>query len=169
MATTGDDRGSGVVGPEESERYEVDGVTCEVHPAARLFPRLEGKQFDELLYDIAMNGLRELVFVRGLEIVDGRNRLRAALRAGVTVRFEELGGDVDVYAFVASANLHRRHLATSQRAMIAVRLMDLSVRVERLRAHCEATERANRLSDAEGGRTAAASGGPAVLAIYSRT
>ena len=100
MATTGDDRGSGVVGPEESERYEVDGVTYEVHPAARLFPRLEGKQFDELLYDISMNGLREPVFVRGLEIVDGRNRLRAALRAGVTVRFEELGGDVDVYAFV---------------------------------------------------------------------
>ncbi len=162
MATTGDDRGSGVVGPEESERYEVDGVTYEVHPAARLFPRLEGKQFDELLYDISMNGLREPVFVRGLEIVDGRNRLRAALRAGVTVRFEELGGDVDVYAFVASANLHRRHLTTSQRAMIAVRLMDLSVRAERLHAHREATERANRLSDAEGGRTAAASGGPAV-------
>ena len=40
MPTTGDDRGSGVVGPEEIERYEVEGVTYEVHPAARLFPRL---------------------------------------------------------------------------------------------------------------------------------
>ena len=36
MPTTGDDRGSGGVGPEAIERYEVEGVTCEVHPAARL-------------------------------------------------------------------------------------------------------------------------------------
>ena len=69
MPTTGDDRGSGVVGPEAIERYEVEGVTYEVHPAARLFPRLEGKQFEELFFDIAMNGLREPVVVRGLEIV----------------------------------------------------------------------------------------------------
>ena len=74
MATTGDDRGSGVVGPEEIERYEVEGVTYEVHPAARLFPRLKGKQFDELFYDIAMNGLREPVVVRSLEIVDRQER-----------------------------------------------------------------------------------------------
>ena len=39
MPTTGDDRGSGVVGPEAIERYEVEGVTCEVHPAARLSSR----------------------------------------------------------------------------------------------------------------------------------
>ena len=159
MATTGDDRGSGVVGPEATERYEVEGVTYEVHPAARLFPRLEGKQFDELFYDIAMNGLREPVVVRGLEIVDGRNRLRAARRAGVTVRFEELGDDVDVYGFVASANLYRRHLTTSQRGMIAVRLVELSVRAQPLHARREATEKANRPSDTDGGPTAAASGG----------
>ena len=159
MATTGDDRGRGVVGPEAIERYEVEGVTYEVHPAARLFPRLEGKQFEELFFDIAMNGLREPVVVRGLEIVDGRNRLRAALRAGGTVRFEELGGDVDVYAFVTSANLYRRHLTTSQRAMIAIRLVELSVRAQQLHARREATEKANRPPDADGGRTAAASGG----------
>ena len=89
----------------------------------------------------------------------GRNRLRAALRAGGTVRFEELGDDVDVYAFVSSANLYRRHLTTSQRAMIAIRLVELSVRAQQLHARREATEKANRPSDADGGRTAAASGG----------
>ena len=165
MATTGDDRGSGVVGHEATERYEVEGVTYEVHPAARLFPRLEGKQFDELFYDIAMNGLREPVVVRGLEIVDGRNRLRAARRAGGTVRFEELGDDVDVYGFVASANLYRRHLTTSQRGMIAVRLVELSVRAQPLHARREATEKANRPSDTDGGPTAAASGGATALGM----
>ena len=136
MPTTGDDRGSGVVGPEAIERYEVEGVTYEVHPAARLFPRLEGKQFEELFFDIAMNGLREPVVVRGLEIVDGRNRLRAALRAGGTVRFEELGDDVDVYAFVSSANLYRRHLTTSQRVMLLVSRRPSSVQIAPGELHC---------------------------------
>ena len=151
--------GSGVVGPEEIERYDVEGVTYVVHPAARLFPLLQGREFDELLHDIVVNGLREPVFVRGLEIVDGRNRLRAARKAGVPVRFEELADDVDVYAFVASANLYRRHLTTSQRAMIAVRLVELSVRVQQSHARREATEKANRRSDADRRPAASASGG----------
>ena len=111
-------------------------MTYEVHPAARLFPRLEGKQFEELFFDIAMNGLREPVVVRGLEIVDGRNRLRAALRAGGTVRFEELGDDVDVYAFVSSANLYRRHLTTSQRVMLLVSRRPSSVQIAPGELHC---------------------------------
>ena len=162
MATTSDGRGSGVVESEAVERYDVDGVTYGVHPAARLFPRLESREFDELFHDIVVNGLRQPVFVRGREIVDGRNRLRAALRAGVTIRFKEIGGDVDVYKFVASANLYRRNLTTSQRAVIAVRLVQLSARAELSYALRKATETANRPSDADGGPTAAASGDPAV-------
>ena len=46
MPTTGDDRGSGVVGPEAIERYEVEGVTYEVHPAARLSSRSRGPDAD---------------------------------------------------------------------------------------------------------------------------
>jgi hypothetical protein len=57
-------------------------------------------------------------------ILDGRNRYRAAILKGINPRFrEEL--PPDPYAFVASANLHRRHLDESQRAMIAARLATL--------------------------------------------
>ena len=78
MTTSGDGGGSGAGGAEEVERYKVDGVTYGVHRAATIFPSLTEREFDELVKDVAKNGLREPVCVRGLEIVDGRNRLRAA-------------------------------------------------------------------------------------------
>ena len=88
MTTSGDGGGNDAGGAEEVERYKVDGVTYGVHRAATIFPSLTEREFDELVKDVAKNGLREPVCVRGLEIVDGRNRLRAALEAGTPVRFE---------------------------------------------------------------------------------
>ena len=43
MATTSQDRGGGVIESEAVERYDVDGVTYGVHPAARLCPDGPGR------------------------------------------------------------------------------------------------------------------------------
>lgn len=56
-------------------------------------------------------------------ILDGRNRHHACVEAGVQPNFRDYQGD-DPAGFVASANLHRRHLSTSQRALIASKLAD---------------------------------------------
>jgi hypothetical protein len=91
------------------------------HPLADLFPLLEGAEFEELVADIREHGVHERIVVyRGL-ILDGRNRYRAALAAGVAYPTRIYEGD-DPIGLVISRNLHRRHLSTSVRATIAAKL-----------------------------------------------
>jgi N6-adenosine-specific RNA methylase IME4 len=123
----------------QSEARRAQGaaaVLITVHELALLFPAVEGAAFDELVTDIAARGLREKIVLRGTEIIDGRNRFHAAIAAGLFVNpvpmaalsayFRALRPEEgDPLAFVLSANLHRRHLTESQRAMVAARLATL--------------------------------------------
>jgi N6-adenosine-specific RNA methylase IME4 len=94
------------------------------HPLAKLFPLMEGDDLAALATDVKANGLREpIVLLDGL-ILDGRNRFRACVIAGVEPSFKEYDGD-DPLAFVISLNLTRRHLNESQRAMVAARMATL--------------------------------------------
>jgi hypothetical protein len=94
------------------------------HPLAELFPLIEGEQFDEMVADIAAHGVREPVVLHQGQILDGRNRWRAARAAGVECPTRIYDGD-DPLGFVVSLNLKRRHLDASQRAMIAARLANM--------------------------------------------
>jgi ParB-like chromosome segregation protein Spo0J len=96
----------------------------EFHPIADLFPLLEGEDFAALAADVKANGLQQPIVRHEGKILDGRNRYRACEAAGVAPRFTDFLG-ADPVAFVASANLHRRHLNTSQRAMIGARIKDV--------------------------------------------
>jgi predicted NUDIX family phosphoesterase len=55
------------------------------------------------------------------KILDGRNRYRACLEAGVGHHTQTYMG-ADPLAYVLAQNLHRRHLNESQRSMVAARL-----------------------------------------------
>jgi ParB family chromosome partitioning protein len=103
----------------------------QVHPAAQMFPLMDGGEFEALAADIATNGLQELIVLdTDGAILDGRNRFRACEAAGVTPEFRVYEGD-DPVGFVVSANIHRRHLSETQRAMIAARLATLRDGVRR--------------------------------------
>jgi len=53
------------------------------HPLANIFPLIEGTEFDDLVADIKVNGLHDPIVIHNDLILDGRNRYRACLAAGV--------------------------------------------------------------------------------------
>ena len=86
-------------------------------------PVLGGADLGALVADIKANSLREPITLHpDGSILDGRNRYRACLEAGVECNSVEWDGRGTEVEFVISMNLARRHLSTSQRAMVAARL-----------------------------------------------
>lgn len=111
----------------------------EFHPLANIFPLIEGEEFDALVHDIRTHGLREQIVMLGKQILDGRNRYRACVTAGLLPESLDLAtvahlkyfrqfvaagqpapSEDDLWTFISSKNLHRRHMSASQRAMILI-------------------------------------------------
>lgn len=94
------------------------------HPLANIFPLMEGADYSALVEDIRRHGLREPIVVLDGLVLDGRNRLRACEDAGAAADTVAFTGD-DPVAYVVSANLRRRHLSESQRAVCGAKLANV--------------------------------------------
>ena len=95
------------------------------HPACLLFPQLGKEELQELANDIKARGLlHDIIRLKG-PILDGRNRYLACKLAGVEPRFVEWMGKGSPVEWVISENLIRRHLTSSQRAVIAHDMLPL--------------------------------------------
>lgn len=96
------------------------------HKYADIFPMMTDEELAALVQDMRQNGYDESspIVTIGDEILDGRNRYKAAQIAGVVPVFVEFHGD-DPLAYVIRHNLNRRHLNESQRAVIAARLANM--------------------------------------------
>lgn len=94
------------------------------HPAAAIFPLMDGIELNALVDDIRSHGLFEPIVLLEGRVLDGRNRLRACEIAGVTPSFVEWreNGATPI-EWVVSHNLHRRHLTTGQKAALALDLL----------------------------------------------
>ena len=93
---------------------------------AYLLPEMGEQSFSELVKSIHEVGLLEPISVWRGQILDGRHRYQACLLAGVEPEFQHLPDDIDPLAFVLAKGLDRRHLSTSQKAVIAYRLTVMS-------------------------------------------
>ncbi len=91
--------------------------SMELHPLCTLFPRMAGAEFDALVADIKLNGQREPIILHDGMILDGGNRYRACLAAGVEPATMKFGGG-NIVSYVLSANMHRRHMTPGQQAAI---------------------------------------------------
>jgi ParB-like chromosome segregation protein Spo0J len=91
-----------------------------IHPAADLFPMVEGDEFAELCNDIKERGLAQPITIwTDGSLLDGRNRLLACYETHQEVVLDRYEG-TDPVQFSLSANLHRRHLSAGQRACVCV-------------------------------------------------
>jgi hypothetical protein len=92
------------------------------HPVADLFSLMEGAEFDALVANIKAHGLQELIVIHEDMILDGRNRYRACIKAGVEAAYRPFTGD-DPAAYVISTNIHRRHLTAKQKRELIAKLI----------------------------------------------
>lgn len=112
----------------------------EFHPLANLFPLIEGQAFEDLVADVKANGLLDPIVILDGQILDGRNRYRAGIAAGIidadAPAHDGIGMqpwavaylpqyEGDPLDWVLSKNLHRRHLDESQRSAVGAKLETL--------------------------------------------
>jgi hypothetical protein len=111
-----------------------------VHPAAAVFPMIEGTELEELKQSIRKSGLLHPVVVHNGMVIDGRNRLAAwadiyrermvwqadgsMAERPTTIEWMPADGD-SVADYVLRANVHRRQLTPDQRAAAVVRLAEV--------------------------------------------
>jgi hypothetical protein len=98
-------------------------MDLQLHPLCTLFPRMAGAEFSTLVDDIKANGQREPIILHDGMILDGGNRYRACIEAGIEPQTMKFGGG-NIVDYVLSANLHRRHLSPGQQAAIVASMQD---------------------------------------------
>jgi hypothetical protein len=114
------------------------GKPYTVHPAADLFPLVEGQEFDRLVQSIREHGVQTPVMFgvdenRKPLLLDGRNRLRAVehLKSeGIAVPVPALCFDYSLdgitpVEWIEAQNIDRRHLTDDARVMLAAQLHEL--------------------------------------------
>jgi hypothetical protein len=116
----------------------------EVHPAAELFPLMEGKAFQDLKSSIESHGQSLPISVKGNVILDGRNRLRACLDLGIEPKVQEHTDARTPYQLITDMNLTRRDLTESQRAVISAEIYRMDMEERERAAKSEAGKSAGR-------------------------
>jgi ParB-like chromosome segregation protein Spo0J len=112
---------------EHATAIKALGKHLEFHPLANRFPLMVGAEFEALVADIKANGLCEPITIFEDKILDGRNRYRACLEAGIEPEFEQFKGDeAAATAFVISMNIYRRHLSATRRRDLLVEFVKAS-------------------------------------------
>lgn len=104
------------------------------HPAANIFPLMAEDEFARLVEDIKLNGQLEPIWLDSEgQIIDGRNRYMACLKANIQPITKTWTGNGSIVDFAVSLNLHRRHLTASQRACVATEMLPLLEEEARIR------------------------------------
>jgi len=98
------------------------GEKYDVHEVVGLFPEMSPDEYSDLLTDVKEHGVREPVAFWCGKLVDGRHRLKAATEAGFVCPRVDLDPEEDPIAWVTSANLKRRNLSASERAVLSAKM-----------------------------------------------
>lgn len=116
-----------LLGPAQTYMLPIgNGQHLPEHPACRLIPKLDDDEMRALSEDVLRNGVRVPIVLHGGKLLDGRARYAAARRAGIErIRATDLPITEDPAENKVRLDVLRRHLSTTTRAIIAVRLADM--------------------------------------------
>ena len=92
------------------------------HRHADRMPMMGDEEFDQLVENIKEIGLQNPIVLYEGQILDGRNRYLACIKAGVPPKSVEFDGE-DPIAFVHAVNVHRRHLTVEQKLDLVAKLL----------------------------------------------
>jgi ParB-like chromosome segregation protein Spo0J len=96
-----------------------------IHPAADIFPAMEGDEFTAFSKDVEEHGVREPITIdQQNRVLDGRNRHSACEALGhkeIPAKIVDWD-DGTINAYVVSENVHRRHLKETPRAIVGAKL-----------------------------------------------
>lgn len=99
-----------------------------IHPAADMFPILDGKDLAGIIASMQREGFRadKPIIVWRDQIIDGRNRLAASKIAGVEPAFKRVSDDADPYLEAWAHNGARRDLEPDTKAAIYIKMLAAS-------------------------------------------
>lgn len=104
-------------------------TTYHAHELALVFPPMTEPEFSAFKADIREHGQREPITLYEGKILDGLHRYRACQELGLEPRVVRFEGNPRAAAqLVIGRNFHRRHLTTSQRAIVAAEMCKLRPR-----------------------------------------
>lgn len=95
----------------------------EFHPLTNIIPDMTKKEFRGLVDDVRKNGLINPIRTYQGRIIDGRQRYKACLVAGVEPHYQEWEGvhnELDIFHFIISMNAIRQRFTEDQIAFIAL-------------------------------------------------
>ena len=95
-------------------------------PLVFIFPPMGPAEFAALVAAIRERGLWDPIVVWRDQIIDGRHRYLACIKAGVEPRYVHLPDDTDPREYVLDKNLDRRDMSVSQRAVSACKVLSQS-------------------------------------------
>ena len=92
-----------------------------IHPACAVWPSMSDLSFEELVASIRERGLIHPIMLCEGKILDGKERHRACVAAGIEPKYETYSG-ADPVGFSLDVNKHRRHLPAYELAFIGEEL-----------------------------------------------
>lgn len=107
----------------QAKPKQDDTPAMEQHPLAlQVVPgTMSDAEFDAFCEDVKKNGQQFPIIVFENKVLDGWHRYRACRRNGMTPDIRNYEGD-DPVGLIISANVHRRKLGSTQRALAGARL-----------------------------------------------
>jgi ParB-like chromosome segregation protein Spo0J len=105
---------------------DFDYDNLEAHELANLLPMIDDLNFANLRADIEKNGILEPILIFEGQILDGRNRYRAAKQVGrlTPTKFKTFEGDyAAAEAYVFSTNFLRRQMTAAQKQDVICKML----------------------------------------------